>query len=210
MVKRILFTVVIVCGLLTGLQATNFATDSFTRMDSSTTMSNGWTVFNAGKNWGIVSNTAYYATGDFSRTFVYQDTSSSDLDWQCTISTISDGAGLFVRATDENNVIYVNFASGAADIYKKESGSETSLATTSYSFSHGDVVDLRASGTTITVFVNSSQILQALSVTFNQTATKHGLTAYGGFERFDDCSGTDIGGGGGGSAPRTLTLTGVG
>jgi len=100
--------------------------------------------------------------------------------------------GIVGRATDKNNFWMARVAAASYSIQKNVAGTVTTPTggSTSVVPVPGDIVRLTFSGTTITLYVNGTQIAQVTGDSFNQTATRAGLWtptsggAYGG--AFDD------------------------
>lgn len=172
-------------------------TDSFTRTNSTTALSNGWTALIG--TWGINTNQAYNpsATGTGDGAVAYQDVENSDGTVQVTIpSTLTNDvgqAGIAFRIVDSNNYwiagVYEGGAVWGVFINKWVAGSATTLASGSISAPSfplicavvlsGNSVDFRLAG------VSKATASDA----FNVTATKHGMMlALSSSYRLDDFS----------------------
>jgi hypothetical protein len=152
--------------------------DSFDRSNSTTTMGDadtGQTWVPNNGTWGIVSNLAYEVSGTAQATTVV-DSGASNCEIEVVLTTIGIGseANLCFRSTDNNN----HFVGNSTTLFRKQSGSFTSLGTFSTAFGNGNVMKVVLNGTSIEVFRNGSSVLSVTS-SFNQTATKHGLRTNG-------------------------------
>jgi hypothetical protein len=122
---------------------------------------------------GVSSHQLYTPSG--SRAVAVRDFGAAD----CAIEIIRavEGSGSWahiVRASDASNYWIEYFLNGFIGFYKHESGSDTSISTTSGSVSNGAATKSTANGNVLTMFVNASQIIQ-ITNSFNNTATKHGF-----------------------------------
>jgi chitodextrinase len=167
--------------------------DSFNRVDSSTSLGvsdtgQTWTALTG--TWGISSNQAYLAAGTGGIAVI--DSGKSDATIQVKNAVITATNMRFVfRLTDSNNYYIVQTDTGNVyKLYKNVAGTFTSLGTsTGITPANGDVLKVVTNGSSITVYVNGSQIITATD-TFNQTATKHGIAhnALNPISRWDDFS----------------------
>jgi hypothetical protein len=130
------------------------------------------------------------------------ETFSADFNSSVTIVTLGAKAGVLIRYTDANNFIAWLFGSDYPlnKIVKVEGGVLTELADgDGGTVVAGDTVTIQGNSDSISVFVGNGDTLygSAFGVTFNQTATKHGILLGDTTTVFDDYNGTLIAGGGG-------------
>lgn len=163
-------------------------TDSFNRADSTTTMGStdtGQTWLPNSGTWGITGNLAYLPSAAGGQNTTVVESSVSDCTVQLTLTTFDD-CGACVRSTDDAN----NFICNNANLFKRVTGSFTSLGAFSSGFTDGNVQAVVLSGTSIIVKQNGTSVL-SVTESFNQTATQHGLranTAGTSAARFNDFS----------------------
>lgn len=170
-------------------------TDTFDRANSTSSLGtpsdggSAWTALSG--TWGISSNQAYTSAA-ISDSLAVLDSGSADTTVGVTVATNSSNPGLIWRASDVNN-LFLWTRSGI--VYRKQSGSYTSLGTRS-TFTSGDVIEVDLSGSTFTGWKNGVSWGADITSTFNQTATLHGLRSDNNTgNRFDDFGITDAGGG---------------
>ena len=164
--------------------------DTFNRADNASSLGTSdsghvWSALLG--TWGISSNKAYKPSGA-GQSFAVVDSGLSDCTIDVTVSgTLTAGGGITFRATDASNLWFVEMDVGQTLLYKVEAGGYNAPVTGMATFSVGDVMSVVLSGTSISIEKNGTQIGSHTS-SFNQTATKHGLRAYGNAVTFDDFS----------------------
>jgi hypothetical protein len=185
---------------------------TFTLPNSTTSMNDGggladdggsgWFDLDAafGHKMGISSNQGYNPDGGTGRAGL--ESSEADAEVEVTFPTVAntgDGSvtGVLARITDRDNFIeWVAYFGNNHVLRKNVAGGLTNLDTDSTAYANGDTFKITVSGTTIECRLNGTLIMSATD-SFNQTATKHGVTMQGTTGRFDDFSITPVGGGGG-------------
>lgn len=132
----------------------------------------------------IQSNRARHlqgATGDGGVGYHIADFGESDVTITTTMqsSHADHTLDIILRETDSNNWWAASGYIGGDTwrILKKEAGSVSVVASGAMDISTATdyAVKVVANGSTITVYVNGTQIVQATNATFQQTATKHGF-----------------------------------
>jgi hypothetical protein len=189
---------------------TVLVSDSFNRANSTTTLGttdsyNGgtaksWQTVNAAI-FGINSNQAYQVSGTNGIAFI--DAGVSD----CSVSFINT-TGLtysnpIVRIVDVNNHISIQNDGTKLFVYKRVSGTYTSLGSVAYVQSVNDLIKVRMQGTTIEVFVNGVSKI-TVTATEYATSTKHGFSPADTTRRFDNFQIEDLSTGGTGTDGSTL------
>lgn len=175
-------------------------TDNFNRADSYPTglgtpsdAGSAWSTL-AG-DWGVGSNQA--RSGSAAGSLAVLECSGADGPVQVKFYGPSD-AGLAFRATDAINYCFVGVKPGEIKLQTVVAGSYTTVGPT-YTYSHaaGDLIAAVMSGSAVSVTLNGVEIIVPQTITFNQSATKHGLWTYTDpTVRFDDFAFTESGGGG--------------
>jgi hypothetical protein len=185
--------------------------DTFDRADSATTLnppSDGgpsWSVLTGfGSVGGISSNRAYNPSGGQCR--YARDTGTADVEVQGTVAVVGTDCGLVARATDDDNCLVLSLFFGSQPfLVRRQSGSDTTIAGPTGSAGAGDVLKISCNGSSITCYQNAAVLFGgAVTETFNQTATKHGMYLRDTSARMDDHSVTDLGGAAGHPAVRRL------
>jgi hypothetical protein len=189
------------------------ASDVFTAADSTAlaTHNGGWTI--ARNNFNIFSNRARGNTGsDDCYAWWSGDVFTADQYSKLSIWGMSNGAqyrGVTVRAsgtgvTHNCYSFYTDGVSGAghSELAKVVNGSASVIKTFATTFVDGDVVELRATGTTTTtlaLYKNSVLIDSVTDSSSPHTSGAAGITVYGAGDGIDDWSAGNLGGGGGSS-----------
>lgn len=182
-----------------------YVSDTFTHANSSSfigTAPTGQTWSNDSGTWGVISNTAYCSAtsaepGSNSNASI--ESRVSDCVVNVTISTVSTGNGLIVRADNANpglNHVLIYSDGSTIQIFEKLGiGSYTALTTfpgtITYTPTNGDVLSVSMSGTFLNVFVNSVSVGTASSTRYT-TNTRHGLYSDNTTVRYDNFSVTHI------------------
>jgi hypothetical protein len=177
--------------------------DDFNRADNATSIGSpsdggsAWVDLDAafGHFMGISSNQGYNPAGGTGR--CYLESSEADAEVEVTITTranTGDGSvnGVMARITDRENFLewVANFGNSHT-LRKRVANADTTLDTASAAYADGDVFKIVVNGTSIECFLDGVSIMTATD-SFNQTATKHGVTMQGSTGRFDDFSITPI------------------
>lgn len=133
-------------------------------------------LYDTNVSFGVVSNTGQMLKANGTTNAAVVDSGLSDCIVQATFATNRDITRLTFRYTDGNNQIFVqsNPNTSKYEVIKVDSGTQTSLGSYATTISERDVVRVRLSGTSITVFVNGVQAVK-VDNDFNMTATKHGF-----------------------------------
>jgi hypothetical protein len=178
--------------------------DNFNRADSSSSLG---TPSDGGSDWVVrpgSPTTIFGIASNQARRFSTQSVTGGELAWlesgvqnvqvEATFSTVAGEMGLIARLTDENNFIRLRITVSLVQISKFEAGVGTLLGGVSATVSNGDVVMLQCDGDELTPFINEAPVFGAVSSSFNNTATKHGLRADGATVtgRWDDFSITNL------------------
>jgi hypothetical protein len=166
--------------------------DSFNRANSTTTLgttdsyaggtAKTWALFGLGA-YGINNNQAYASTAPGSgRNVAYVDAGVSDGSVSCVISNITQSSEfpkLCFRIQNEANMLYVEYEwnSGQIDLRKYVGGTSTLIGQYSGTFIVGATLKIVTNGSSITVYLNGTQIITATD-TFNQTQTRWGICSY--------------------------------
>jgi hypothetical protein len=197
------------------------ASDVFTAADSTplATHSASWTI--ARNNFAITNNQARGTTGsDDCYAYWNADVFSADHYSRVSIFGMSNGAqyrGATVRnsGTAGTHACYTFYTdglsgSGHSEIAKVVAGASVgvlkAIATT---FADGDVIELRATGTTtttISIYKNSVLIDSVTDSSSPLANGAAGITVYGAGQGLDDWQGGNVGGGGGGDPHRIARI----
>jgi len=160
-------------------------TDNFNRSNENLEVSSNWTRVdgNAG-DASIVSN-ALNGNSTVSNGALYlcPDQGSTDQFTQVVLNSSSESFCVNVRSTDNINWISARHAAGSGvwELFKRVSGSFTSLGTFSATFVSGDVIKLTANDSDeLEVFINATSRIGPVTETFNNTVTRQGLLPRGG------------------------------
>ncbi len=148
--------------------------DDFNRADNASSLgtpSDGGGAWSAlAGTWGVSSNQGYTASSAAAQCAVLE-ASAADGEVQVTVS----GAGAVVfRATDASNYLVVFYGGGYFLFYRRDAGSDVSIATWTGGVLNGDTVKVTFAGAAVEGFVNGSS-RGTSSSSFNQAATKHGI-----------------------------------
>lgn len=172
---------------LTFIPYTTYAADNFNRADSSslgTTPTGGyaWTSLAVktytAVTWSILSNALKGAfTSGTTEGLLYVDDAQANGRIKATMATMGD-LGLAFRISDGNN-FWMLWTGGAVagttyKLMKFVAGAYTTVVTTTKNSAPGDVLEVAFNGSTITAYVNGSQVATTTDA-FNSTATKHGF-----------------------------------
>lgn len=129
------------------------ATDAFNRADSTTTLGTadtGQTWVARRGTWGILSNTAYVASGATNDDHAVVDTGVTDYYVTALITASPTNVGLVARhsATDTHYLATYD-GSNACTLWKVVSGTYTQLGTASDTLAAGDTLGIKCVGSTI-------------------------------------------------------------
>lgn len=166
------------------------ASDSFNRASSTTTLGttdsyNGglplaWSVLGQG-SYGIDASGQAYSSvsATTGHNAAVVDVGKSDCTVSVTISVFnsSEACKLSFRVVDAENMLMIEASSSGYNLYQYSGGTSSTLITTGVVPKSGDVISVVLNGASITAYCNGIEIIKS-SVTFNQTATKHGIMAY--------------------------------
>lgn len=160
--------------------------DSFTRSDGvigTATSGQTWSTFNQDAvTWQTVSNQAGVpSTGSFHKNLAWLDSGTPDGTVQVTIAATSGGAGLALRVTDSSNY----YLWSGNSVSKVVAGSASQLLTGLTNLGAGDVAKAVMSGSTLKLYRNGA-LVGIVTDSFNNTATKHGISVQLSTERLDD------------------------
>lgn len=173
--------------------------DDFNRADNASSLgtpSDGGSAWvSAAGVWGISSNRGCNVDGDTERN-VYLESSSSNVEVQVTLTTLTSDAGVNARLADSNNMLLGLMTHGTGiRLFKRVGGSYTQLGSTyGGSMASGDVIKLRVdSSNSITLYQNGVSRVGPATDSAGSTNTKHGLRTWSdSSSRFDTFSITDI------------------
>jgi hypothetical protein len=159
-------------------------TDAFTRADENLETSANWTrVDGAAGACAVRSNQlAFLSTTDSA----YQCPDQSSANHYTQAVMLSTTVDLFffeccARLTDKDNFIgarrtNANLADDY-DLYKRDTGSFTSLGSWAGPYAANDVMKIEADGNTIEMFVNGTSRVGPVTESFNNTETRQGIVA---------------------------------
>ncbi len=180
------------------------ATDTFTRSDVNPAGGN-WTAAPGAAAFQITSNQMQGSdSGNYNATYWNADSFNNDQYSKVTMAAIADG-GPAIRIGGANRNYY--FAKvkviDTVGLFKIVSNVESQIGS-DYSRTNvnGDIFEIRATGTTIKVFANSTEIISQVDTSL--TSGSAGLACYGSADRFDNWEGGNVAGG---TTPRTVQLT---
>jgi hypothetical protein len=185
---------------LTTIPDTGSIVDTFNRPDSSTTLgttSDGhatWVTTSTNNvPWGITSNAAQMFGGLGEDAQAYVESGSPGGTVQATLATLDSvtgarRAGPMFRWSDHLNYWYISCTdvAGASQLIKRVAGTKT-IVGSAFTTTVGDIVTVSLSGGSVSVAVNGTTVT-AVSDSFNQTATKHGMYSETGVTHFDNWS----------------------
>lgn len=187
------------------------ASDNFNRADSAS-LGSPWVDNAAQSGCRITSNTARGGGGgSFTSAYYGGAASSADQFSEATIAVLANGDNaVAVRHHTSNDQYYMvyNQGSGGINIFLRN-GSYTNLGSVGGTIAVGDVIRAEISGSTITAKQNGVTLGSKSDGTL--TTGQPGIVTFNNNAGWDDWSGGDLGGAGGGAAVRvsTLTLMGV-
>lgn len=166
--------------------------DSFNRADSLTSMGStdtGQAWVGTTGTWGISNNQAYLVTVSGGFDPITIDSGVSDCSLTIKIGAIMVTPGkvirLVARYTNANNYLMAIITTTDYRLYKNVADAATLLGTYSAIPATGDRVRLDMLGSSVKLFVNGTERL-SVTETFNQTATKHGLSSNWPEGKFDN------------------------
>lgn len=160
--------------------------DTFSRPNSTSDLGiadtgQAWTVSSG--VWGIDASRAYASTPP-GEAFV--EAGIADVVVQAAITHGGDN-GLVFRITGTGSFLMARFGADKVELYRKQSGTFTLLASVAYAIALGAIATLkvRAVGSAIEVYANDVLQISATEP-FQATVTRHGLYAGTGAARWDD------------------------
>ena len=179
----------VVATTAAGSGEVSVATDDFNRPDSTTlgtTATGGLRYVASGTVAPVISGQRIGHTSASGIGAVLVDTGRADVTIEATLAAIGTGAstrqgGLAIRATTAGNMYWLSTrrdgGTDGFDIWQIVNGSPTRLTFTTGGVlpAVGQRLRVTSSGSTITAFVNGSQVAQVTTATFNQTATLAGF-----------------------------------
>lgn len=160
---------------------TVLASDSFNRADTNSGLGttdsfNGGTATvwqrHAGDQVGIASNEAFPYNGS-NPLYNFLDCGQSDVSISVDIPNYQDAFACMFRLDPVANTGLLFHQSGG-QLQSFNGGAYTTIASTGTGVPTGSTVKVTLQGSTITVYINGTQVLTATSA-LNQTSTKHGL-----------------------------------
>jgi hypothetical protein len=182
--------------------AGSLVSDSFNRTASTTSLGSTDSAYGGTtKTWALqpasggtvygidASGKAYPATTSVQRTHAIIDTGQANGTIECVVTGM-DGSTqrpkIAIRAVDENNVVYLGVGPGSGlnylELYSYQSGNNAGNVWTSVNagkyLTNGDTLKVNFVGSTYTIYINGVQVDTPQTLTFNQTATKHGFNMY--------------------------------
>lgn len=169
-------------------------TDNFNRANgnlSGSTPSDGGGVWAVSGTWQVLTNAANKSATAATVEAAWLESSVANVEVTATMKAVAN-CGLVARVTDSLNYIYAQTADFNLKMWKVEAGVLTQLGATDTSTTAiNDVFVLRASGNDLILKQNGVARVTTTSA-FNNTATKHGLSATGLDASWDDLSITEI------------------
>lgn len=182
------------------------ATDDFNRANDPSGLGSNWSA-QCNSSGIVVSANAAYKNGAGSNDYSFYNAISPGADQYSKIVLSSGfGGGIYgavtvrasgtAEATMNSYVFITNGASGSgnSEIQKFVSGANTKLANVAATFTGGDVIEIRASGTTISVYKNGSLLTSTTDSSLS--SGKPGFGGYGAGTVFDNWEGGDYSAGG--------------
>lgn len=177
--------------------------DNFNRSDTGSNAGWGanWQHYTGGSSsntgWEILSNQGRCVASFTQRAALWNGGAvANDQFSKAAVQALSgDGAAyVCVRATDDNNCYRGGWlSSGTARLSKVIAGVSTTLGSASLTFSAGDTIEVRASGTSISLYVND--VLQVGPITDSDLSSgRPGFQILNAHD-FDNWTGGDLGGG---------------
>lgn len=171
------------------LEPTNYSSfdgTNGTSLDAITPeVADGWTENNA--DWDIQNNKAHPIdeSGGPGGQVATVESGASDVFIRTTVQASDAGSnecsGVTLRYTDNDNYwgVFICTEDQAIEINERNGGTNTVRASSAFSFSEGQEVDMtvRAEGSTISVWLDGGNKLEYTSASHNQDATRHGLFA---------------------------------
>ena len=170
--------------------------DSFNRANSSGSLGTpsdggpGYTVFGSG-TFSVDNNEAKYDNA--SDASAVRDAASANV--ELTAKYLGAGAnwGIVARLSDNNNKLLLYRQNATTVRFQRVvAGSFLGTVDRSISLASGDTLSLRMNGDTMTVRHNGVAVGADFTESHNNTATKHGLWAFGSGGRWDDLSIADL------------------
>ena len=167
---------------------------------------NGWTTQNG--KWSVVQDSGsyvfYQSSTSEGRAWVNGSWTNYSVEARVKVDDFngSNRAYVCARMKDGNNYYAASLTgNGKLEIWKKVSGSSSTLASKSYSLSTGTwyTVKLEVNGSNIKMYVNGSQQLSATDSSLSSGGA--GLIAYKVVAKFDNVVVNDLGGGSSTSTP---------
>lgn len=177
-------------------------TDNFNRTDTTNDIGtpsdagSAWSEVTVNAAWGIISNTGY-ESGGANQSICVLESSVANVQIQATQSTLGTDAGMIGReADDANYILCVTRTSGnTMQIYKKVTGTFTSLATFTGALASGDVLRLDCDSANLLAGYQNGTLRLSATDAAGSGNTKHGIRNGAKAKnnvRFDDFSITEI------------------
>lgn len=165
--------------LPTAPAGTGHVTDSFDRADAASlgTSDSGhvWQEVLVGA--GITTNTAYAST-PYQTGHAIVTSGASDVDVQVTVSTLdtAGNAGLVFRWQDSERfwILFINGLTSVVQLVRYSPAGATSVASIPITKAAGDIIKIKAVGSSIRVFHNGTELGSVTDTTY-QSATSHGI-----------------------------------
>ena len=148
----------------------------------------GWYALNG--TWDIQDNQARCSDATAAYRAVVMDAATPNVTLTCKLAAMNGNTNIIGRVLDGSNHLQINIypGGGTMQIAKRDGGTVTTLVSTSYTASDGDIVKVEFNGTTVTVYINNVQKLTTIT-TFMQYCTLFGFSkpgVSGTVQRWDD------------------------
>lgn len=151
-------------------------TDAFTRADENLEASANWTRVDGAAGAGAVRSNQFAQLSSTNTAYQCPDQGSADHYSQATTAVSGSWTGfLSIRTTDSNNFIGTRPNGSTIELYKRVSGTFTSLGSAAANTGIGAVYYLEGSGNNLTVKVDSVTKIGPISETALNTVTRSGI-----------------------------------
>lgn len=150
--------------------------DDFNRANENLEASANWTRVDGSAGDTSISGNLLVSNTTSTTGGAYQcpDIGSGDKYVECTVPAARNAFGACMRLTDTNNFIGCRYQSGAYQVYKRDAGSFTLLASYTASLDTSHVLRLEMRGDDFEMFVNGVS-RATFTDTFNNTETRQGV-----------------------------------
>lgn len=153
--------------------------DDFNRANENLEASSDWTRVDGSAGMATVtSNAVNCATAD-SNGAAYQcpDQGAGDKYMECALNLSGNAFALAMRLTDRSNYVGARSRGGNVEVYKRVSGSFTSLGSAAVSYSAGKVMRLEMEGDIFKLYYDGVLEVTTGPESFNSSETRQGCVA---------------------------------